>query len=283
MELVIISGLSGAGKSRVAAILEDLGFYCVDNMPVSLMPKFTELCLATQGKYERVAIVTDVRAREDFGELFMALDEIQEMGCDYQILFVEAELEAIVKRYKETRRRHPMANESGSIEVAIRREMERLKPVRERANLVIDSSDLTIGQLQRKLYKAFDSARAEKGMHVSVVSFGFKNGLPLDADLVFDVRFLPNPFYQASLKEYSGLDQRVREFIFKHDMANDFFARLTDMMDFLLPLYVEEGKTYLVICIGCTGGQHRSVAMAKALADHISEKGYEVECSHRDL
>ncbi len=283
MDFLIITGLSGAGKSRVAAVLEDMNYYCVDNMPVALMPKFTELCLATHGKYERVALVTDVRAWGSYSELFIALEEMQKMGCDHKILFIEAEIATIVKRYKETRRRHPIAQDGESIEHAVRREIELLRSVKEKADYVIDSSDLTLGQLQRKLYGMFGGTQDEKGITITVSSFGFKHGIPLDADMVFDVRFLPNPYYSQDLKELNGLDERVKEFIFKYDMTTEFLHHLTGFVSFLLPHFIEEGKSYLSICIGCTGGHHRSVAIAQYLAEDLSSKGYRVECIHRDI
>jgi UPF0042 nucleotide-binding protein len=283
MEILIISGLSGAGKSRVAAVLEDMDFYCVDNMPVALMPKFAELCLATRGRYERVALVTDVRAIENLGELFVALDEMREMGCDHRILFVEAGLETIVKRYKETRRRHPLDPDGGDLESAVKREIEILAPVREQADIIIDTTDLTLGRLQRRLFNIFMNNSEEKPMNVNVISFGYKYGIPIEADLVFDVRFLPNPFYIANLREQSGLDDQVRQYIFGYEQTNVFFQKLSDMLEYLLPHYIEEGRRHIVISIGCTGGRHRSVAMAQALSDVLSDKGYPVDCIHRDI
>ncbi len=283
MEFLIISGLSGAGKSRTAAILEDLDFYCVDNMPAALMPKFAELCLSGGGRYERVALVTDVRGRESFDELFKALDEMRRLGCEYKILFVEATAETIVKRYKETRRRHPLDPTGGNIENAVHREKRMLEMMRSRADYIIDTSHLTLGQLQRKLYRLFIADKGERTISVNVMSFGFKYGIPMEADLVFDVRFLPNPFYVAELKDKCGLDAPVRDFIFSHDQAKEFMTKLTGMMEFLLPLYIEEGKSSLVIAVGCTGGHHRSVAVAKSLADVLTQQGYLVEENHRDV
>lgn len=283
MEILIISGLSGAGKSRVAAVLEDMDFYCVDNMPVVLMPKFAELCLATRGRYERVALVTDVRTIENLGELFVALDEMRSMGCDHRIVFVEAALETIVKRYKETRRRHPLDPDGGDLEKAVRREMEIMAPVRERADVIVDTTDLTLGRLQRRLFAIFNKDTCEKPMNVSVMSFGYKYGLPIEADLVFDVRFLPNPFYIQNLRDLSGMDEPVRDYIYQFEQTDVFNEKLLSLLEFLLPCYIEEGKRNLVIAIGCTGGRHRSVAIAQALADTLTEKGYPVDCSHRDI
>ena len=283
MEILIISGLSGAGKSRVAAVLEDMDFYCVDNMPVALMPKFAELCLATRGRYERVALVTDVRAIENFNELFVALDEMRAMGCEHRILFVEAQLSTIVKRYKETRRRHPLDPDGGDIENAVNREIRMLAPVREEADIIIDTTDLTLGRLQRRLFAIFNKDPEDKALSVSVISFGYKYGIPIEADLVFDVRFLRNPYYLEPLRQLSGLDRPVAEYVFETELSRDFFEKLGDLMTFLLPLYGEEGKSHLVVCIGCTGGRHRSVAVAQSLADLLTDKGYSVDCSHRDI
>ncbi len=283
MEFLIISGMSGAGKSRVANILEDLDFYCVDNMPVMLMPKFAELCLATMGRYERVALVTDIRGGNTFDELFAALDEMRTMGCDYKILFIEASVEAIIKRYKETRRRHPLEAECGNVEKAVRQERQMLASVRSRADYIIDTSGLTLGKLQRELYRLFAGDTSERAMKINVMSFGFKYGVPIEADLVFDVRFLPNPFYVPELRELCGRDKPVKDYIFGAKQTEEFMGYLTDFVGYLVPQYIEEGKPTLVICLGCTGGQHRSVAVAEALADFLAKKGYRVECSHRDV
>ena len=283
MEIIIISGLSGAGKSRVAAVLEDMDFYCVDNMPVSMMPKFAELCLATHGRYERVALVTDVRALENINELFNTINEMREIGCEPKILFIEAELETIVRRYKETRRRHPLEATGRSLEETVKTEMAMLTPVRDQAAEVIDTTGLTLNKLQRTLYKKFMDGQDNKSLSVTIKSFGFKNGLPIESDLLFDVRFLPNPFYIPELREKTGLDDQVKDYIFGLDASNEFFTRLCDMIDFLLPHYIEEGKRYLIICIGCTGGKHRAPAMAQALSEYLSDQGYPVECIHRDI
>ena len=283
MEIIIISGLSGAGKSRVAAVLEDMDFYCVDNMPVALMPKFAELCLATRGRYERVALVTDVRAIENFSELFVALEEMRTMGCEHRILFVEAGIATIVKRYKETRRRHPLDPDGGELENAVNREIKTLAAVREEADIIIDTTDLTLGRLQRRMFAIFNKDPEEKSLSVSVISFGYKYGIPIEADLVFDVRFLPNPYYVQTLWDLNGLDKPVMDFVFEMEQTNQFFEKLSDLMTFLLPWYSEEGKRHLVVCIGCTGGCHRSVAMARALTDFLTGKGYSIDCSHRDI
>jgi len=275
--------MSGAGKSRAAAILEDMDFYCVDNMPVVLMPKFAELCLATVARYERVALVTDVRGRNSFDELFGALEQMKEMGCTYNILFVEADLPTIVKRYKETRRRHPLDTKGIGVEAAVKKELDMLEPVRARADYVIDTSALKLSELQTRLYKLFGSDESSRKLSVAVESFGFKYGLPIDADLMFDVRFLPNPFYVSELREKSGQDAPVRDYVFSHKDTEKFMHHLTEMIDYLLPLYQEEGKHNLVIAIGCTGVRHRSVAIAEALAAHVEALGYPTTTQHRDV
>jgi UPF0042 nucleotide-binding protein len=284
VELLIISGLSGAGKSRVAAVLEDMDYYCVDNMPVAMMPKFAELINGARGRYERVAMVTDVRATRNVGELFDALDGMRATGCEYKILFVEADVGTIVRRYKETRRRHPMeAAEGLQLESAVLREIELLAPLRKQADDVIDTTGLTLGNLQRRLFRQYTQGQDSKAIGVSVKSFGFKHGLPIEADLVFDVRFLPNPYYVSGLHSLSGLDEAVKNYVFGFDQTQEFTDRLGEMMEFLLPHYVEEGKRYLVVCIGCTGGRHRSVAVARALAERLGAAGYAVDCIHRDI
>jgi len=283
MEIIIVSGLSGAGKSRVAAVLEDMDFYCVDNMPVSMMPKFAELCLATHGRYERVALVTDVRALEDIGELFRTFDEMREIGCEHKILFVEAEVETIVKRYKETRRRHPLDSAGQSIEQAVKKEMEMMAPIREKATEIIDTTGMTLNKLQRLLFRRFMEGQEHKALSVNIKSFGFKYGLPIEADLLFDVRFMPNPFYDPELKDKTGLDEPVRDYVFGLEQSNEFFTRLCEMLEFLLPHYIEEGKRYLIVCIGCTGGKHRAPAIAQALSEFLGEHGYPVDCIHRDI
>ena len=283
MDILIISGLSGAGKSKAASYLEDMGFYIVDNMPAAMILKFAEFCAGGSGRYDRVALVYDVRTASSFTELFDVLDKLRAMEGACRMLFLEAEPEVIIKRYKETRRRHPLADQTDSLEEAVRRERELMQPVRERADHIIDTSRTSTAQLRGELLRLFGDPEEKGGMTVSVTSFGFKYGLPLDADLVFDVRFMPNPFYIEELRPRTGLDQAVNDYVFSFQQTQDYLKRLKDLLAFSLPLYAEEGKTSLVIAVGCTGGHHRSVAVTHALAEFISGQGYQVSENHRDM
>ena len=283
MEFLIISGLSGAGKSRAASVMEDLGYFCVDNLPVPLIPKFAELGMGGNGEYDRVVLVTDIRGGTNFEGLFQALDRLKDMKCGYRILFMDASDATIIKRYKETRRVHPLGDECASLEQAIELERKVLAPVRERADWVVDTTGLTLGQLRSKLLSLFSKGKEEGKMEVHVMSFGFKHGVPMEADLVFDVRFLPNPYYVQELRSLTGLDEGVRNYVFSSPQSHEFLKKLIDFVTFLLPRYAEEGKTSLVIAVGCTGGHHRSVAIAHALAQAIAGQGFPVNESHRDM
>ena len=283
MEFLIITGLSGAGKSRAADVLEDLEYYCVDNMPVALIPRFAELCLDAHGRYEKVALVTDVRERDGFGELLSTLDELKGMDCTVRILYMDADLRTLVRRYKESRRPHPLAGKGVTLEQAVAKEEELLAPIKARADYVINSSRLTLGQLQSRMFSLFAASGQKRELQVSVLSFGYKHGIPLDADLVFDVRFLPNPFYVESLRPLSGLDQPVSDFVFSYSQTGQFMDKLLDLLDFLMPHYVEEGKVNLVVAVGCTGGRHRSVAIASALRAALESKGVNCVNVHRDI
>ena len=283
MEFLIITGLSGAGKTRAANVLEDLDYYCVDNMPVALMTRFAELCLDTQGRYEKVALVTDTRDREGFGQLLSTVEELRGMDCTVRILYMDADVPTLVRRYKESRRPHPLAEKGMSIEDAVKREEELLAPLKARADVVVNSSTMTLGMLQNRLFSLFAGEERRRGLDVTVMSFGFKHGIPLDADLVFDARFLPNPFYVDELRPLSGLDRPVAEFVFRHPQTRSFLEKLEDMIAFLLPYYVEEGKLTLTIAIGCTGGRHRSVAIASALHNHLTANGVSSVNVNRDI
>lgn len=283
MEFIVISGLSGAGKSQVASFLEDIGYFVVDNMPAPLIPKFAELCMAGQAKYDRVAIVSDIRGGQTFDGLFAALSDLSEMGCDYKILYVEASPETIIKRYKETRRLHPLVRGGRSLDEAVHRERTILEPVRDRAEYIVDTTALSTAKLRGEVLRLFGSGGPQQAMSVNVISFGFKYGIPIEADLVFDVRFLPNPYYIAELRHLTGLDKPVYDFIFGYQQTKDFMTYLEQLIAFLLPQYVEEGKAALVVGVGCTGGQHRSVAVTRALAEFIRQKGYDATENHRDM
>ena len=284
MEILIISGLSGAGKSRAASFLEDMGFYIVDNMPAAMILKFAEFCAGGSQRYDKVALVYDVRTANSPTELFDVLDALKHSGGECSLLFLEAEPETIIKRYKETRRRHPLMKQVDSLEKAVLEERDMMAPLRQRADYIIDTTHLSTAQLRGELLRNFGSGTAEKeGMSVSVTSFGFKHGLPMEADLVFDVRFMPNPYYIQELREKTGLDREVSDYVFSFQQTHDYMAKLRDLLAFTLPLYAEEGKTELVIAVGCTGGHHRSVAVTHALAGDIRDLGYRVRENHRDM
>lgn len=285
MKFVIVSGLSGAGKSTVLSILEDSGFFCVDNLPPVLIPKFAELCLAGTRTYEQVAMVCDVRAGSTtVHDLFAAVEALQEMCLEYEILFVESDVGTVIKRYKETRRSHPLAENGESLPETVERERNMLVPLRERANHVMDTTALSTAKLKDRVLSLFAPQRERtEDLKVSVTSFGFKYGVPMEADLVFDVRFLPNPHYDLSLRHLTGLDEPVRAYVFRHQETEEFMTLLCQLLDFLLPQYVEEGKSALVIAVGCTGGHHRSVAITHALAEHIRTLGYTAGENHRDM
>jgi UPF0042 nucleotide-binding protein len=283
MEFLIITGLSGAGKSRAADVLEDLDYYCVDNMPVALIPRFAEFCAATQGRYEKVALVTDVREKDGFGELLSTIDELRRSDITCRILYMDADVSTLIRRYKESRRPHPLAVPGGTVEDAIRRETELLAPVKERADFVVNTKGLTLGRLQNRLFELLCGGERKRAIDVTVMSFGYKHGLPAEADLVFDARFLPNPFYVDELREKSGLDLPVKEYVFSFQQTRTFMEKLEEMLEFLLPLYIEEGKLSLTVAIGCTGGRHRSVAIATALNDHFIAKGIPSINVNRDI
>lgn len=283
MEILIISGLSGAGKSKAASFLEDMGFYIVDNMPAAMILKFAEFCTVSNGRYDRVALVYDVRTANSFTEFFEVLDKLKAMDCQCRMLFLEASPETVIKRYKETRRRHPLRDGADSLEEAVRQERALMQPVKDRADYVVDTSRLSTAQLRSELLRLFDTRGEKAGMTVNVTSFGFKYGLPMEADLVMDVRFMPNPYYIEDLRPKTGLDRDVYEYVFKFQQTKDFMKRLEDLLTFVLPLYAEEGKTSLTLAVGCTGGHHRSVAVTHALTEFIHQQGYPVTENHRDL
>ena len=283
MEILIISGLSGAGKSKAGSFLEDAGFYVVDNMPAAMILKFAEFCAAGGGRYDRVALVYDVRTADSLDAFFDVLKKLKGVESVCRLLFLEADPEVVIHRYKETRRLHPLRDRTDSLEAAVRLERELMEPVRQRADVVIDTSRISTAQLRRELLSRFGGTGERERMSVNVLSFGFKYGLPMEADLVFDVRFMPNPFYIEELRHQSGLDKAVSDYVFGFRQTRDFLDRLDALLSFTLPLYEEEGKTGLVIAVGCTGGRHRSVAIAHAVTSAVRAQGYPATETHRDM
>lgn len=283
MKILIISGLSGSGKSRVASYLEDMGFYIVDNMPAEMILRFADFCAAGSNRYDRVALVYDIRAGEGFDRFFSVLGQLKAQGS-CELLFVKAEPEIIIRRYKETRRVHPLAEKAGTLEGAVQMEIEQLREMERHADYVVDTSNYTLGKLRSELLHLFsESGAGSDDLVIDVMSFGYKHGIPLEADLVFDVRFLPNPYYVEGLRARTGMDEPVYDYVTGFRETQDFVSRLRDMLTFLLPLYKEEGKTVLVIAFGCTGGHHRSVTLTRVTAQFLREMGYQVRESHRDL
>ncbi len=284
MEILIISGLSGAGKSSAATYLEDMGYFTMDNVPADIVLKFAAFCSQSDGRYDRVALVSDIRSGDrDFSGLLDAMDRLKQGGDVCRLLFVTADLETIIKRYKETRRRHPLMSDGMSIEQAMHREEELLRPLRERADVVIDTTQMPAAKLRNELYRIFGDKSARGKLSVNVMSFGYKYGIPLEADLVFDVRFLPNPFYVPELKHKTGMDSEVYNYVFSFPQTKTLVEKLEGLLSFLLPLYAEEGKSTLVIAVGCTGGHHRSVSVARCLTAYLSGLGYPAFENHRDM
>lgn len=283
MEILVITGLSGSGKSQAASYLEDMGYYTVDNLPAEMMVKFAEFCVSAGGRYDRVALVYDIRAGEPFAGLTEVMTRIRAMGVTCHMLFLEASSATIINRYKETRRAHPLSVGGKSIEDSVRAERELLQPIRDHADFILDTTSLSTAKLRSEIGNLFGGQSDRMGLNVNVLSFGFKHGIPIEADLVFDVRFMPNPFYVAELKKKTGLDREVQDFVFSFRQTHEFMNQLEKMVTFLLPLYGEEGKSVLVIAIGCTGGHHRSVAVAHALSEYIARAGYQVTENHRDI
>ncbi len=281
MKFIIITGMSGAGKSQVVKALEDLGCYCVDNMPPELIPKFAEIYHRSAKPQDMAALVCDIRGGDLFRELDANLDQLSELGYDYEILFLEASEEVLLKRYKETRREHPLSI-GGRILDGVRRERTLLDDIRKRATHIVDTSRMSTAQLKAHIASIYGGAR-DFSMTIHVVSFGFKYGIPLDADLVFDVRFLPNPFYIPELREHTGLETCVRDYVMDYAQSREFVKKLVDMMEYLIPHYEKEGKAQLVIGIGCTGGHHRSVTIAEELHKQLLRSGHHVLASHRDI
>jgi UPF0042 nucleotide-binding protein len=283
VQFVIITGLSGAGKSTALKVFEDLGFFCVDNLPPALLPKFADLCLHSDEKIRRVALGIDIRGGEFFDDLFSAVRDVSRRGLRPDILFLDAADDVLVRRFKETRRKHPLA-QTGSTLAGIRAERRRLEAVKGAAHRIIDSSRLSVKDLREEIAAAYLNGRAPaRKLEISIVTFGYKYGNPNDTDLLFDVRFLPNPHYQEALRPLPGTHARVRRFVMGQDETQEYLDRLYQFTDYLLPQFVSEGKTHLTVGLGCTGGRHRSVVLGEAIARHFRGLGHRVHVRHRDL
>lgn len=283
MRFVVITGMSGGGKSTALKMLEDAGFYCVDNLPVSLIEKFMKLIATPDSEITKVALGLDVRADQSFEDATRILGRLKENGYEFEILFMDAGEDVLIKRYKETRRVHPLSA-YGRVEDGVRRERDVLETIKKHADYVIDTSNLLTRELKEELHRIFLRNEEYNSLMVTVMSFGFKHGMPSDADLVFDVRFLPNPYYIDELKKKTGLDQEVREYVMQFPEAEAFMEKLTDMLSFLIPNYIKEGKYRLIVAVGCTGGKHRSVTLAGELYRRMKDQGnYGMKLYHRDV
>ena len=284
MRFVIVTGMSGAGKSTALKMLEDMGYFCADNLPVPLIPKFAELLSVPGTEMNKAALGVDIRSGQSFKELERVLSELDEAGLTYEILFLESSDDVLIKRYKETRRFHPLSGSNQRVDKGIAEEREKLSFLKEKANYLLDTSHMLTRELKGELNKIFVENKEYKNLYITVLSFGFKYGIPSDADLVFDVRFLPNPYYIEELRSKSGNDKEVRDYVMENEKSREFLEKLTDMIEFLIPNYVAEGKTQLVIGIGCTGGKHRSVTLANRLYEELKDQGdYGLKIAHRDV
>ena len=283
MKLIILTGMSGAGKTVALKQMEDMGYYCADNLPISLLPQFAQLLSQSAPHYSHAAIGIDIRSGDELPKLKDILLEWDRSGQAYEIVFLEASDGVLLKRFKETRRAHPLSP-GGRIEDGIRLEREKLQWLKQKSTYILDTSRLLTRELKEQLERMYSGAGGFQSLYVTVLSFGFKYGIPEDADLLFDVRFLPNPYYEEGLREKTGLDQAVRDYVMQGTDGAGFLERLCDMMDFLIPRYIKEGKNQLVVAVGCTGGKHRSVTIAEALADHIGRNGsVGLRTEHRDI
>lgn len=280
MRFVIVTGMSGAGKSSVLKMLEDAGYFCVDNLPIQLVKKFIRLI--EQGKQSNVALGLDIRSGQALRELDHVLTDMKKDGFPYEIIFLDCATDVLIKRYKETRRIHPLSG-AGRVEKGIALEQERLAFLRKKADVIIDTSHLLIRDLKAQIYKIYVEDEKFSNFYITVLSFGFKYGIPVDSDLVYDVRFLPNPFYVPELKHKTGNDKEVRDYVMATEIAGQFLDKLEDMLLFLIPHYIEEGKNQLLISIGCTGGKHRSVTLVNDLGERLSKTDYAIKLEHRDI
>ena len=283
MRFVIVTGLSGAGKTQATRSLEDLGYFCVDNLPPTLISKFAEACMQSGGNIEKVALVIDIRGGVFFDDFFDTLNYLKRNEFKYEILFLDASDEVLIKRFKETRRSHPLSPDERVL-TGITQEREKLREIKNIADIIIDTSKYEIRHLREKINETYgDNKNPERQLSITVLSFGFKYGIPVDSDLVFDVRFIPNPFYIPELKEYSGNDAPVKEYVLKQSETVTFIDKLIDMLKYLIPNYRKEGKRQLIISIGCTGGRHRSVAIANEIHRRLNEENYNAKIEHRDV
>lgn len=282
MRFIVVTGISGAGKSQAAKYLEDLGFFCVDNLPPALIPKFAEVCFQSKGKMDKIALVIDIRGGSLLEDFFPGLATLKDAGFSYEILFLEASNEVLIKRFKESRRAHPLAPD-GRLVKGIEEERNILRKIKENANYIIDTSNLTPRQLREEILSIIVEGKDFEGLIINIISFGFKYGIPSDCDLAFDVRFIPNPFYVNSMKKLTGRHETVKEYVLKCSETEIFLEKLSNMLEFLIPNYVKEGKNHLVIGIGCTGGKHRSVAIADSLYKTLVAANHRVIVEHRDI
>lgn len=283
MRFVIVTGMSGAGKSSVLKMLEDAGYFCVDNLPVPLLPKFAELISSQeQETTSLVALGVDIRSGEGLATVNKVLDNIKDLGVNYEILFLDCEDATLIKRYKETRRQHPLAI-GERLEDGIKNERKKMKFLKQKADYIMDTTQMLVRDLKTEIDKIFVKNEPYQNFYVTVLSFGFKYGIPTDADLVFDVRFLPNPYYVEDLRPKTGNEQEVRDYVMNCKEYDLFLTKITDLLTFLTPQYIKEGKNQLVVAIGCTGGKHRSVTVARGIHEHLLEKNYSVKIGHRDI
>ena len=283
MRIVIVTGVSGGGKSQAIKVLEDMDFFCVDNLPPMIVPKFLEMCKMSEDKMENIAIVMDLRAGKLFeNTVLSALSSIEDAGYSYEILFLDASDDTLVKRYKASRRRHPLAP-NDRLEVGIQKEKEKLEGIKNRANYVIDTSNLTTKELREELLNIFEYGKKFEELFIGVTSFGFKNGIPNDVDLVFDVRFLPNPYHVDSLRELTGKNEKIKEYVMRFPETGILITKIMDYLEFVIPQYIKERRAQLIIGIGCTGGKHRSVVIAEEIAKRLTESGHRVQLAHRDI
>ncbi len=282
MKFIVVTGLSGSGKSGALNILEDIGFYCVDNMPPELIPRFFEICKESKTAFDKIAIVTDIRSGDMFLKLDEMVDELQNK-LDLKVLFLEANEEVLIRRFKETRRKHPLYESSdNSLQNALNKEKEMMLPIKGKANYYLDTSNLSASEFKERINSMF-LEHVEESMQITLMSFGFKHGANTEADLLFDVRCLPNPYYVPELKHLTGLEQVVRDFVMQYEQSKELYQKICDLVEFLIPLYIKEGKSQLTIAFGCTGGKHRSVTFAEKMYKFLDEKNYKIRINHRDV